>query len=240
MFKKYLSLALTVALLVVLAVGCDGKASVAEKKFVDKTISVDSFDPNDFSSKIIESMSPSFSKLYKDQSELYEVATNVVYGTVKDTAYFDESGAAHILYDFAIDEVYKGSLNEGDVISVLTLGGYVRLSKYIEVYGNTRFEDYTDEQINATVMESDNMGIPTPEVGDKYLLFLSDPIADEAPFPNGAYVEKGSFMGRYAEQGDEFVRYKPESEPDFYLGAEEKISKTSVEVNFKKAKDEIK
>lgn len=47
-------------------------------------------------------------------------------------------------------------------------------------------------------------------------------------------------MGKYVEQEDEFVRYKPKNEPDFYLGGEEKISKTAVKTYLKDAKDKLK
>ena len=143
-----------------------------------------------------------------------------------------------ILYDFAIEEVYKGSLNKNDLISILTNGGYVRASKYVELYGRERFSNYTDEKINNTVIMSDNMGMPIPKVGDKYLLFLSAPIDDEPPFPNGAYVEKGGFMGRYVEANNHFIRYKPADEPDFYMGGEEKISKTEAKTYLKNAKEQ--
>lgn len=236
--KRYLCIIL-VLLLLLSFVGCGTEESKTAQKFVDKTVSVETFDPKDFSNSISVSSVADFEKIYKTKEELYDASQNVVYGTVKELSYFDESGAAHILCTFAVEEVYKGSLAENDLISVLTAGGYVRLSKRIEIYGKGKFENYTEKQINNTVIKSDNMGMPTPEVGDKYLLFLSAPIDNEPPFPDGVYCAMGDFMGSYVQQGDEFVRYKPASEPDFYAGGEEKISKTSVEKFLKSQKEKI-
>lgn len=238
--KKLFVLLLTISLFLV-CIGCgEVKNDTTTKKVVDKTVSIESFEPNDFSISATSTSAFSFEKIYKNKDELYNDATNIVYGTVRDISYFDETGVAMILYDFEIEEVYKGSLNKNDMISILTDGGYVRVSKYVELYGKTRFSNYTDAQIKKAVIAYDNMGMPTPEAGDKYLLFLSAPIDDEPPFPNGAYVEKGGFMGRYVEQEDGFVRYKPQNEPEFYLGGEEEISKAAVKTYLKDAKEKLK
>ncbi len=236
--KRYLSMVLAL-LLFLSIVGCGTEESKTVQKFTDKTVNVESFEPQDFSDVISVSMSADFEKTYKTKEELYKASENVVYGTVKKLTYFDESGAAHVLCDFEVEKVYKGSLAENDLISVLTAGGYVRLSKRIEIYGKGKFAGYTDKQINNTVIKSDNMGVPTMEVGEKCLLFLSAPINNEPPFPNGVYGVMGDFMGRYVQQGDKFVRYKPVTEPDFYMGGEEKISKISVETYLKSEKEKL-
>lgn len=237
--KRYLSIAL-VLVLVLSIVGCGTEESKTVQKFTDKTVNVESFEPKDFSNVISVSMATDFEKIYKTKEELYKASENVVYGTVKERAYFDESGAAHILCSFEVEKVYKGSLAENDLISVLTAGGYVRLSKRIEIYGKGKFAGYTDKQINNTVIQSDNMGVPTIEVGEKCLLFLSAPINNEPPFPNGAYGVIGDFMGRYIQQGDELVRYKPVNEPDFYGDGEERLSKDSAETYLKSEKEALK
>ena len=59
------------------------------------------------------------------------------------------------------------------------------------------------------------------------MLFLSKPIQDEEPFPNGAYVELGAFMGRYQQVNGQLTRYIPENEPNFYQTGE--ISTFSIE-----------
>ena len=230
--KRHLSIVLSL-LLIFSIVGCGTEESNTAQKFVDKTVSVETFEPKDFSNSISVSSVADFEKIYKTKEELYDASQNVVYGTVKELSYFDESGAAHILYTFAVEKVYKGSLTENDLISVLTAGGYVRLSKRIELYGKGKFENYTEKQINNTIIKSDNMGVPTPKVGEKCLLFLSAPIDNEPPFPDGVYGAMGDFMGRYVEKDGEFVRYKPTGETEFYGGSDEKLSKTTTETYLK-------
>ena len=237
--KRYLSIVLVIVLVLSIA-GCGTEESKTVQKFTDKTVNVESFEPKDFSNIISVSMATDFEKIYKTKEELYDASQNIVYGTVKELSYFDESGAAHVLCDFEVEKVYKGSLAENDLISVLTAGGYVRLSKRIEIYGKGKFENYTEKQINNTIIKSDNTGVPTPKVGEKCLLFLSAPINNEPPFPNGAYGVMGDFMGRYTQQGDELVRYKPVDEPDFYGDGEERMSKDSAETYLKSEKEKLK
>ena len=75
--------------------------------FVDKTVTVESFEPKDFSNSISVSSVADFEKIYKTKEELYDASQNVVYGMVKELSYFDESGAAHILYTFSTANVYN-------------------------------------------------------------------------------------------------------------------------------------
>lgn len=49
------------------------------------------------------------------------------------------------------------------------------------------------------------------------------------PFPNGAYVEIGTFMGRYYYEGNKLVRYKPVDEPNFYKGTNDQYTLEEVD-----------
>lgn len=162
----------------------------------------------------------------------------MVYGTVKEKSYFDESGSANTIYTFAVEKVYKGSLAENDLISVITIGGYMRLSKRVEIYGKGKFEDYTDEQINNTLLK-ESFGVPEPEIGDKYLLFLDEPINNEPPFPDGVYSELGSFMGRYVQNGNDFERLTPANDTEFYSGGEDKMSMSATTSYLRQAKEKL-
>ena len=68
------------------------------------------------------------------------------------------------------------------------------------------------------------MGSPSPRIEDKYLVFLSKPIQDEKPFPDGLYPELGTFMGRYYYKGNKLTRYKPTDEPYFYKDTNDTFS----------------
>lgn len=189
----------------------------------DKSVSINSFNPKDFSNKLEVKSTLDFDKIYENMEQLEPDAPNIVYGTVKEVKNFDESGTAMTCYNLLVEESYKGNLNENDLISVLAIGGYVRLDKYIEVFGDGKFSDYSTNERQSTVIEESPMDAPIPKTGDKYLVFLSEPINNESPFPDGAYSEIGSFMGRYYDNNKlrsskehYFARYTPNDEPNFY------------------------
>ena len=154
--------------------------------------------------------------VYHNVAEIYNQSPYIVYGTAENIGYWDESGAAHTLYDFVVEKSYKGSIQPGDKITILSPGGYYRLSKFIELNGKERFPDLTEEEIQNTVYKKTYMGAPFVESGEKYLLFL-DYSEGIPPFPDGVYDEAGAFQGRfYYKDAETLMRYTPENEPDFY------------------------
>lgn len=221
---KKICLLMTLLLLTTTLTGCFH----TNEPVVNKTVAINSFHPDDFSNKIEIKPTLEFEKIYKNMEQLNEDASNVVYGTVKEVRNFDESGAAMTCYNLLIKKSYKGNLHKNDMISILAVGGYVRLEKYIDVFGDERFSDYSTKERQSTVIKENPMDAPVPQVGDTYLVFLSDSVKNEAPFPDGTYSEIGSFMGRYydnnkSESSNEhqLTHYTPTDDPDFY-GTEEK------------------
>lgn len=230
MLKQRIFLPIIVLTLALMVVGCSKDSTTSSTQdIVDKSIAVNSFDLESFPNKIEVSVIPDFFKIYKNVDELNEDSSNVVYGTVKEIENYDESGAAMTCYKFVIEKSYKGSLKENDMISVLAVGGYVRLQKYIEVFGDGKFEDFSEAQRKTTVIKENPMNAPVPKENDKYVLFLSEPIKDEAPLPNGVYSEIGAFMGRYYYDNDIFTRYTPVGESNFYGQEDEKYSLSEME-----------
>lgn len=228
--KKYLSLLLTGLLL--FCTGCSSSPDVASiedaPQPTDYTVAADTFDPSQYQQIGTIESTADFEKIYHNLEELTQNADNIVYGTVTATQNFDESGVGMTLYTFSISASYLGDLQSGGQISVLADGGYVRMCQYIHVFGSGHFENLTPEEIQTSVVYNQPaMGAPAPEVGDSYMLFLSKPIQDEEPFPNGAYVELGAFMGRYQQVNGQLTRYIPENEPNFYQTGE--ISTFSIE-----------
>lgn len=238
MNKKIICFIFFSALLLLCCSGCNTQNGILTKtNFTDKTVVLnDTFEPKNFGNVIELKSSPDFAKIYNNIGELYPDSENIVFGTVKEIYYFDDSGVGNTIYTFAIENVYKGNLEENDIISVLTAGGYARLSKHIEVFGKGKFSSYTDEQIKSTVLKTDFMGSSELKTGDKYLIFLSAPIDNEPPFPSGVYTEIGAFMGRYVCANNKFSRYVPEDEPKFYGVEEKQISLEEVEAELKAAK----
>lgn len=212
-------------------VGCHQQSKV--QGIVDKTVDISSFDINDFPIVQHATVNLNFEKIYSNVKELYDGASYVVYGKVKEVSYYDESGGALTCYNFVIEESYKGELQENDEITILAVGGYVRLEKVIEVFGEERYKDIPQDERKKTIVEEDVMGAPLPKENDQYLVFLSDPIDNEPPFPDGVYSELGAFMGRYYEEGDTLTRYTPENEPDFYGQEDEHLSLSQMKDIFK-------
>ena len=155
---------------------------------------------------------------------------------MKSVEYFDETGVALTYLNFIIEKVYKGELNENDMISIMTNGGFCRLKNYIKVFGNGKFSDYSQKEIDDTIIKFTGAGQPLTKVGDKYVLFLSPPIKDEKPFPTGAYVQIGSFMGRYYYQNNKLMRFKPANEPDLYKNSNDVFSFNTIDEELGKRK----
>ena len=118
----------------------------------------------------------------------------------------------------------------------MTNGGFCRLKNYIKVFGNGKFSDYSQKEIDDTIIKFTGAGQPLTKVGDKYVLFLSPPIKDEKPFPTGAYVQIGSFMGRYYYQNNKLMRFKPANEPDLYKNSNDVFSFNTIDEELGKRK----
>ena len=160
------------------------------------------------------------SVVYHNIAEVYEKSTYILYGTAQNIGYWDETGTGQTLYDFVIEKSYKGTLQPGDKITILSPGGYYRLSKFIELNGKERFPDLTEEEIENTVYKKTYMGAPLVENGEKYVVFL-DYSEGIPPFPDGVYDEVGAFQGRfYYKDAETLMRYTPENEPNFYQDSE--------------------
>lgn len=61
-------------------------------------------------------------------------------------------------------------------------------------------------------------------------------IKDEKPFPTGAYVQIGSFMGRYYYQNNKLMRFKPANEPDLYKNSNDVFSFNTIDEELGKRK----
>ena len=237
MLKKFIAIITALTIISICFTSCsNSNASNSKTDLVDKTVSINSFNPDEFENVIELTSNPDFKKIYNNIEELYPDSENIIYGTVNQVSYFDGSGVGNTVYDFVVEKVYKGNLKENTLISVLTAGGYARLSKHIEVFGDGKFSDYTAEQINNTLLKTEFMKAPTPKSGDKYLLFLSAPTNNEHPFPDGLYSEIGAFMGRYVKTNNNFSKYIPEDEVNFYKTKEEPLSLKQIESKLEKSK----
>lgn len=189
--------------------------------FNDLTVQFEDFNPTNFSNLQYSGTNASLPSGYFNMEDNWNSANNIVYGSVSKIRYFDEFGLASTFYDFKIENVYKGDLNIGDIITVDTPGGYVRLEKEIENFGKSHYEEWTNEEIKNTIYFNDFEGSPAPKEGEKYMLFLKEP---ENNIPDNLvkgllYYESGIFRGRYYyNQDNRLERYCPS--PGFYHSPE--------------------
>lgn len=158
MLKKSMCLVCILFSISLIMTGCSKDSKDNAQNINDKSVMVNAFNPDSYSNKIEVSTNLHFEKVYNNINELYDNSTNIVYGTVKEVEYIDDSGAAMTCYDFVVEKVYKGDLIENDMISVLANGGYIRLQKFIEVFGDGKFEDYSETKRNQTVLKESPMG----------------------------------------------------------------------------------
>jgi len=164
-------------------------------KFTSK---YDSFNPADFKVRTMGYIAE-YLFSYNNIGELWAESSYVIHGTVRNIRYFDGGGAAQAFCDFEVEESYKDGLNTGNIITVATSEGYIRMEKEIERYGNDHYQDLSEEEIKNTVFRSRSMAEPPSlEIGKKYLLFLYEPQKGYPDLVDGdIYYEINEEQGRY-------------------------------------------
>ena len=196
----------------------------------DMTVQIESFDRSAYPNTIETYGSTDFAVVYSSLSDLYAASETVVYGTVEAVSYWDLNGSANTVYTFRVEETIKGDIPERAAVSVITAGGYCRLRSFVNAFGKGKYESYSEQEIDETVLHHSFAGVTEePATGDRYVLFLSSPTNGEEPFPDGLYCETGSFMGRFIEQNDgQFARVLPQNEPGFYGTEKTAYSKAEI------------
>jgi hypothetical protein len=211
-------------LVLVLASGCGKPNTTVEKSEIDyakfglndKTVKVNTFDLDNYNvdRTIINKSYTEKLFSYIDTEMLYKDCEYSAQGKVLSVKYFDEYAVACTIYTFHIEKVYKGNLKSGDVISIFTRGGYCRLSKQIEEYGeqakeSTQYKNATKEEIDKVLIYESDDGAPDIQVESEYVLFFN--LLKNNTFPDGIYRDFG-YEGRYYRKGnDKFGRYMGEN-----------------------------
>ena len=113
-----------------------------------------------------------------DIEEMAQQAELIVRGSVSFLSYTFMDGLAYTMADVTVTEVLKGSLQQGDIISVYYPGGYASVNDYSEFMG---------EKVTGGGYYRVKAGnVPEPEMGRDAVFFLSEPAAG-SPVPKGAY-----------------------------------------------------
>ncbi|MDE6788911.1 MAG: hypothetical protein K2J47_06265, partial [Ruminococcus sp.] len=101
----------------------------------------------------------------------------VVEGEIISVEYTDLNGKPLTICDVRISEVFDfyvdDVMNMGDVIRIAMYGGYMPVSEYIALNpDDTIFENWSQEQIDSTILYEAGGNEIMPEVGDSYLFAL--------------------------------------------------------------------
>ena len=121
----------------------------------------------------------------------------VVLGTVIDTFYTFIDGSAWTQANIRVDEVSRGKLSEGEVISVFFPEGYALVDDYVAFYSlpSSGFPgvDFIEFIVNDR---------PHPQSGDN-AVFCLQRLPASSPLPDGAYAWINVKMEEELEETDE-------------------------------------
>lgn len=107
-------------------------------------------------------------------STLSAHADAIVRGVVQEVVFTSYDGDAFTSVSLAVDECYKGELEQGDLITILHRGGYIPLQDHINRYTDGHmFESFSSEEIANTVLHEAYEGESDPQVGDYNIYFIS-------------------------------------------------------------------
>lgn len=102
----------------------------------------------------------------------------IVEGETTDIEYIAYEGKPWTICEIIVSKVYNFKyldkpINKGDKIKIAMPGGYMPVSQYIELNpDDTFFSNWTEEQINSTVIYEDGSNQNEVKIGDKYAYFL--------------------------------------------------------------------
>lgn len=117
-----------------------------------------------------------------------EDADCVMLGTVIETFYTFVDGTAWTQANVRVDEVTRGKLSEGEIISVYFPGGYASMDDYVAAHGTGQYSS-TGAQYLEFIMN----GEPHPQPGDN-AMFCLDKLPNGSPLPDGAYMRLNVIM----------------------------------------------
>lgn len=147
-----------------------------------------------------------------DVPTIAEYAEIVVRGVIQKVTFTSFGGHAYTAVSLAVDECYKGDLEQGDLITVLHMGGYISLRDHIAYYDNAfRFDYPSEEEIENTILHEPNEGEPDPQVGDHNIYFLNS-VNPNSSCPTGAYhrTRGAASLFRIEYDGETVSRINPD------------------------------
>jgi len=117
---------------------------------------------------------------------LAKYSTEVIRGITRRVSFVGINGLAWTKTDVEITEALKGELQQGDIISIYLLGGYIPLAEYLTYKNESRFTKLSDIEIENTLLQFvvEKEALP---IIDEDLVYFLDMTPAYAPLPSGAY-----------------------------------------------------
>lgn len=153
-----------------------------------------------------------------DVSTIAEYSSAIVRGVVQEVTFTSYEGDAFTAVTFYVDECYKGDLKQGDLITILQMGGYIPLQDHMDYYQDEYlYESLSNEEVANSILHESHEGDGEPQVGDHNIYFLDSPIAGSS-LPAEAYqrTRGASSLFRVESDGETVSR----KNSDVYAGSE--------------------
>ena len=166
---------------------------------IDKTAKFETFNPNEYDIENAGQVTISASKslVFYNETDLYqyEQIRWSLYGKVVNVENWDGDGEGHTIYDFEVKSSYKGDIKTGTVISIITQGGYCRLSQAMKFDKDLFGKEFTQEQkkmVDTMVWYSYvEENPPMPQIGQEMFVFLWQDPESFKLYPEGVYLDNG-------------------------------------------------
>lgn len=130
----------------------------------------------------------------------------VIEGEITSVEYTSRDGLPVTVWNVLVSEVFdfREVINIGDTVQIATYGGYMDVSEYISLNPDTTlFADWTDEQINSTIIYEDGGNEVQAQTGESYLFVLSP---DKEDFGGNSMYTMLAYndIFRFYRKGDEY------------------------------------
>lgn len=189
--------------------GCSEKSAMKSNKTIIRDLTVelkDTYKGPNIENKIQEVNSISDSYFGHDLNIIFEQSDEIVRGIVKNIEYVSFTGLPWTKADIQITESYKGILKEGDIITIFTYGGYIKLEDHIKYFDDGfRFSSIIESDIKNTVLMEKHNGKPLLKLDDD-LFFPLVKNSSERPFPLGTYENLSVAGMLYIDKNGKFIQ----------------------------------
>lgn len=150
-----------------------------------------------------------FAESYSTVDAIARQSDLIVRGTIKSVEYLDFNTVTYSRVSLRVTKSFSPGSAEGDVITVLEIGGITSQAAIIESI---------DNKFNQTITEGDKEskvrvlldGAPLPEIGDDAVYFLAD---GSLGIVSGEYYDVvGAYHGKFKISDGQAKRFAPEFE----------------------------